>query len=267
MRILNATGLPAGLVRAIANDPYDSEGADITASTLSDPPLLQALKRKHEAELEEDAADRIWALFGQAVHVIVDRASQKTEGVLSEQRLSMDVAGWKVSGAYDHLNIENGVLSDWKCTSAWTIVFGDRLKSWEQQTNVLAHLLELSGRAVSAIEVIAILRDWSQKDVERSLKGDYPKAPVQIVPLKLWSSDKRQAYIEERVRLHQNARDLLAKGHADLITPCTPEERWEKKDRKTGTSTYARCGSEEKRGYCPVAKFCPVLEAEKEFVP
>jgi hypothetical protein len=262
MKITNRDNLPAGLVRAIERDPYTSEGADITASTLADPPLLQALKRKYEDDLEEDAAERVWALFGQAIHAIVERASKETVGVLAEERLSMSVSGWKVSGAYDHLSLDNGMLSDWKCTSAWTLVFKDRFDDWEKQTNVLAHLLELDGRTVTGVEVVALLRDWNARDLERSIKGDYPKSNVVTVPLKLWSSDKRQAYIEERVSLHKAARGLVG-SHPELITPCTPEERWEKKDRKTGTSTYARCGSEEKRGYCPVAKFCPQLALER----
>lgn len=257
MRINNASGLPEGLVRAIANDPYTSEGADITASTLSDPPLLQALKRKYEDQLEEDAADRIWALFGQAVHVIVDRSAKDVPNVLSEQRLFMDVGGWKVSGAFDHLALDSGVLSDWKCTSAWTLVFGDRLEDWTRQLNTLAHLIEANrpDYRIGGLEVVAILRDWSQRDVDRSLKGDYPKAPVVVVPLKLWPKEKRQSYIEERVALHRIARELV-EDRPELITPCTDEERWMKKDRK-GVKTYARCSK-----YCPVNKFCPVLARE-----
>jgi len=265
VKITNRENLPAGLVRAIERDPYSAGDADITASTLADPPLLQALKRKHEAELEEDASERIWSLLGQAAHVIAERGAEGSEAhLLAEKRLSMSVGGWKLSGALDHLDIAKGILSDYKCTSAWTLVFGDRFDDWEKQLNTLAHLIEANHPyKITGLEVVAILRDWSQRDVERSLKGDYPKAPVQIVPLKLWSSDKRQAYIEERVGLHAIARHYAEAGRADLITPCTPEERWEKKDRKTGTSTYARCGSEEKRGYCPVAKFCPQLALER----
>lgn len=256
MKITNRNSLPSGLVRAMENDPYDSQGADATASTLADPPLLQALKRKHEADLEEDASDRIWALLGQAAHVVMERGSGKTIGVEAEMRLSMDVLGWKVSGAFDHFDLTSGVLSDLKVTSAFTLVYGDRLADWEKQLCVLAHLCELAGKEVKSIEVIAILRDWASRDVGR-VKG-YPEQAVVVVPLKLWSAEKRQAYIEGRVKLHQNARELAKLGHEDLIAPCTDDERWAKKDRKTNAVTYIRCEK-----YCAVAKVCPVLRRER----
>lgn len=253
--ITNRLNLPAGLVRAMEADPYDKGDSQITASTLADPPLLQALKHKHESELEEDAAERIWSLLGQAVHVIVDRASQTVEGVESEKRVSMNVNGWKLSGAFDHFTLDSGTVADWKVTSAWTLVYGDRIEDWTKQLNVLAHLLEHSGRKVTALEVIAILRDWAQRDVGRV--KDYPTQAVVVVPLKLWPKEKRTLYIEERVDLHQKARELLALGHADLIAPCTDEERWMKKDKR-GVVTYVRCEK-----YCPCKPFCPVVAAEK----
>lgn len=258
MKITNRAGLPDGLVRAIENDPYDSGDSDITASTLADPPLLQALKRAHWNELEEDASERVWALLGQAAHVIAERGADKTEGILYEKRLFMDVLGWKVSGAMDHFTIAKGVLSDLKITSAWTLVYKDRLEDWTRQLNVLAHLIdEAGGYKVTALEVIAILRDWAKRDAERS--KDYPTQSVVVVPLKLWPKDKRQAYIEGRVKLHQKARELFALGHTDLIMGCTDDERWAKKDRKTGVTKYIRC-----EGYCPVKNVCPVLSREKD---
>ena len=259
MKITNRDNLPEGLVRAIENDPYDAGDSDITASTLADPPLLQALKRAHWDELEEDASERIWSLLGQAAHVIAERGAEGSEAnLLSEKRLFMQVDGWQVSGAMDHLDFAKGILSDYKVTSAWTIVYGDRLADWEKQLNVLAHLVDTqTDYWISGLEVIAILRDWNARDMERSVKGDYPKSSVVVVPLKLWTPEKRQTYIEERVKLHKNARDLVARGHADLVIPCTDDERWAKKDKKAGAVTYVRCEK-----YCPVKKVCPVVARE-----
>lgn len=250
MKVTNKAGLPEGLVRAISNDPYDSGDSDITASSLGDPPLLRTLLKRHADILEEDASDRIWSLLGQAAHVIAERGTNGTN-VLAEKRLSMDVLGWKLSGAMDHFNLDGGILDDFKVTSAWTIVYGDRVESWEQQLNTLAHLLEHHGHKVTALEIIAILRDWSARDAERSEK--YPKASVAVVPLKLWAAEKRQAYIEGRVRLHQAASRL----DDDVITPCTEEERWMKRDKKTGAISFPRCEK-----YCAARPVCPVIRRE-----
>lgn len=259
MHVTNKTGLPAGLVRAITNDPYSSGGADITASTLADPPLLQALKRKHWDYLEEDAAERIWALLGQAAHVIAERGATKTPGVESETRLSMDVLGWKLSGAFDHFDPQSGVLSDYKVTSVWTIVYGDRIPDWEKQLNTLAHLIDLDADddtpAVQGLEVIAILRDWAQRDVGRV--KNYPESPAITVSLRLWSFAEQRAYIEERVRLHQEARALAAQDEEHAIDPCTDDERWAKQKPK-GEMVYLRC-----QKYCPCAVVCPVIARER----
>lgn len=254
MKLTNTANLPAGLVEALRNDPYDHAGSDITASTLNNPPLLEALKRKFKDDLVEDASDRIWSLLGQAAHVIADRGAKRVEGVESETRLFMDVLGWKLSGAFDHLD---GKLVDFKVTSAWTIIYGDRLEDWEKQLNVLAHLVSVvRGVEVDGLEVIAILRDWAAREVSRV--KNYPTAAVVVVPLKLWPKDKREAYIMERVRLHQTARELAEDGREDMITPCTDKERWAKTDKK-GNKTYVRCA-----GYCACASVCPVLKREKE---
>lgn len=253
--LTNKTNIPRAIFAALSNDPYDSAGSDITASTIADPPLLQALKRQYPDSLEEDAAERLWSLLGQACHVVAERAAGNVDGVVSEKRYFTEVLGWKISGAVDHL--DGGTLSDMKVTSAFTIIYGDRVESWSQQLNVLAYLVEENGGMVSALEIIAVLRDFAQREVTRI--KNYPMSPIVVIPLKLWTKERQKSFIEERVRMHQAARKLAEAGLENQIEPCSDEERWMKRDKKTGEKTFQRCEK-----YCAASMVCPVLKREKE---
>lgn len=74
MKITNRKNLPAALVRACENDPYDPGTADISITRLVAPPRQVALMKLHAEELVEDVADRIWALRSQGIHCVLERA-------------------------------------------------------------------------------------------------------------------------------------------------------------------------------------------------
>lgn len=213
MRITNKLGLPDAIVEAVRNDPYNPGWGDITVSQLIAPPRQQALIGQHVAELEEDASDRIWSLLGQTVHSILERAEPSA---LVEQRLYADFAGWKVSGQFDRLHVRDGVLQDYKTSSVWSTLRGAKVE-WIAQLNILAELCEVNGYGIRRTEVVAIYRDWSKREAERS--ADYPKAQVAVVEIPLWARDVRVAYIEERVKLHREARD-------GTLPECSTDERW-----------------------------------------
>lgn len=75
MKITNRLGLPQALVDAIKNDDYDKGDADISVTQLLDPPRKVALVEAHAADLEEDASDRLYALFGKIGHGILEQAN------------------------------------------------------------------------------------------------------------------------------------------------------------------------------------------------
>ena len=64
--------------------------------------------------------------------------------------------------------------------------------------------------------------------VNAEKKEDYPKTPVVLVDIPLWTPEERKKYINERISLHQNAQinyDLHNK-----LPLCSDDERWKKKD-------------------------------------
>ena len=133
----------------------------------------------------------------------------------------MPILDWEVSGKFDHFQLApTGMLTDWKVTSVWAILDGIK-EEHEAQLNCYAHLLRHQGYTVNAVQVIAILRDWSKPKAAR--EPDYPQQQVVRLPGDLWSPDETQEYLERSVRLHQAARHVLPL--------CTADERWERPTR------------------------------------
>jgi len=216
MELTNNAGLPQALVDAVTNDPYQQSG-HISVTGLIQPPRIKQLTTRHRDEISIDASDRIWMLLGSNVHEIIERANQKD--ALQEERLSMEVLGWKITGATDLY--DNGVITDFKTTSVWSILHGIK-RDWEIQLNLYGILWRNAGWPVDGLQIIAILRDWSKHQVRKS--QDYPKYQVVTLPIELWLPEDAHEYMTERVTLHQEAEGLK---DADLPL-CTAEERWER---------------------------------------
>lgn len=286
MVITNTTGLPEAIVRAVTNDPYPSLSErtwDISVTELISPPQQAALKRRHADDLTEDASDRIWALFGQSIHTILERAEPTA---MVESRLQAEIGGWKVSGQVDHLSLMKSggwCITDYKTTSSWSVLNGAKVE-WETQLNVLRVLAEANGYLVSRLRIVALLRDWSKGQAKQG--GNYPQSPV--VTLEIPIREGAVEWIETRVKEHQAAR--LAVKNGNDLAPCTPEERWERPtvyavkkpvrksavrlyaaledaqahaDREKGHFVETRPGEAVRcAGYCPVAHLCAQRQAE-----
>ena len=128
-----------------------------------------------------------------------------------------EINGVQISGQIDlQTPYEGGmILSDYKTTHSFTIQSNPAGKSeWEKQLNSYRRIAELNGVVVTGLEVIAIIRDWSASGLERS--HDYPEAPIIRVPIKMWSQQEMQDYVENRVAAHEKPE----------TSNCTSEEMW-----------------------------------------
>lgn len=211
--VTNVHGLPRSIVAAVTNDPYTG-GGDISATKLIDAPQVAQLYRQHHDKVVVDVSERIWSLLGQAVHTILERAGLRQEGMIAEQRLFAEVMGWSLSGQFDVMDLELKQISDYKVTTVYKAKGNDK---WTQQLNVLRWLAAQNGYEVERLEIIAIFRDWRKVEAERN--EEYPKAAIQQINIPVWDLQEAQDFIEERVALHQAARN----GQPIL---CTDEERW-----------------------------------------
>lgn len=242
--LTNRHGIPAALVRALENDPYDPGECDITVTRLIRPPQLQALHEAHAGELVEDASDRVWALLGQGIHAVLERSAEP--GALVEHRLFAQAAGWTISGAVDrmappphapgHVEIE-----DIKTTTVYGASQGLK-PEWRDQLRALQWLAEENGHRVSGLSVIAVLRDWSRSRAQRDRA--YPQGPVVTFGVRPFGPMDLAPWVVERVRAQQEARKALAEGRP--LPPCTDADRW-----TSERGEPVRCLS-----YCPVRMVC-----------
>lgn len=213
--LTNKLGLPQAIVDAVTNDQYSKGDADISVTGLLRPPRMSILEEKFADQIEEDASDRIWSLWGQSIHTTLERANRVA---IAERRLSIQIEGWIVSGGMDVYE-EKGILLDYKVTSVWKVINGD-LEEWTKQLNLYAVILRHHSYQVSKLQVVAILRDWSKLEAERN--PEYPQAQVVNINIPLWDEKKAFEFMRERVILHKQARITLPE--------CTPEDRWQKAD-------------------------------------
>jgi hypothetical protein len=279
MQITNHQNLPLAIVQAVTNDPYDDGGADITVTSLIGPPRKRVLMRTYWNEIEEDVADRLWALCGQVGHGILGRSQ---DGAITEHRLKLQRLGWTVSGQFDLLAHDH-VLTDYKFTSVRTTMDGVK-PEWVQQLNLYAHMCREHNMRVDGARIIAIYRDWVKS---RKHEDNYPARQVQVFDVPLWEHEFTESYLLQRIQLHQEAEGRLPE--------CTAYERWaepdtwavKRKDRKralrvlpsmaeaanwmrmqsyNGGQMYIEHrpgGSRRCNGYCNVAAFCEQWKKEK----
>lgn len=249
MKFTNKYNVPQSVYDAITKDNYDLSKTDlnvISATTLIYPPKQRLLKFRHWQELEEDVIENTWRLLGQAVHYVLQQAENSER--LTEERINVPVNGKIVSGQADIY--ESKIIQDYKITSVWSVVYSpDGKPEWENQLNVYAWLYRRLGFEVNKLRIIAILRDWSKSKVN---DGDYPILPIVTIEIPLWSFEKQQQYIEERVKLHQSYESATD----DEIPICSPEERWAK------PTTWAIYKNSNKRA----TKVCGNVDAANELV-
>jgi hypothetical protein len=277
MNLTNQSNLPLPLVEAIRNDSYDKGDCDYSVTELILPPRIAELRRQHWGEITEDASDRIFALVGQGIHAVLERAAGDCYRV--EERFTIrHESGVRVSGRIDLYDRQTFTLQDYKVTSRWTTK--DGLKpEWVAQGNLNRLLMLKNGVRVDKIEYVAIYRDWSKMMVARG-KDDMPEKQVETFEVPLWKTEFTEGYLEDRIRLHQEA--------AEQLPLCTDEERWfkpekwavMKKGRKRAVKLYdspseatlvaeslephqGQYKVEHRKGehtrclyYCPVSSFC-----------
>ena len=206
------------------DDEYDKGDSVLSVTQLIAPPRIVVLQKLNEHNLTSDVVDRVPSLLGTAVHKIIEKGSKDVPGHIVEERLFSDVCGWKISGAVD-LQIQKGdgawEINDWKVTSVYSVL-SDK-PEWEQQLNCYAYLASKShGRNVTSLKIVAILRDWQRKQAE--IKADYPQSQIVMVDIPVWTPEQQEAYITERVALHQAAQKAVDTG--EPVAYCTDQERW-----------------------------------------
>ncbi len=225
MQVTNNTGLPDAIYQWVNNKEYSSGGADISVTDLIDSPRVRILEKRHDMDLTVDASKLLRATMGTSVHKAIESA---TKIGISERRLSIKVNGWWLSGGMDHY--EDGVLTDYKTTNVFKTVYSTkgRVPAFEQQLNVYAEILRQNGHPVTKLMIFAIFTDWRRNEYTKArkegklwipnIKSGWPDKDHAYFEINLWPEDIAKNYVEERIKLHQEAEQSLPL--------CSPEDLW-----------------------------------------
>jgi len=223
MKLTNKFNIPQTFINVLDRPTYSKGKAHLSVTQLLNSPKIVALTKKFEEDIEQDASDMVWSIFGSAVHNVLEHG--KDENHIVEERIHKEYEGWHISGAID-LQVVNkaGIdVKDYKTTTIWAVM--NEKVEWEIQLNIYAGLVEdVKNIPVTSVGIVAIIRDWNRR--ESTTREGYPEAPIKELPIRLWSKEERDAFISNRIALH-SACEFALETDGEL-PDCTPEEMWEK---------------------------------------
>ena len=231
MKITNKLNLPYGLVKAVSPDPHNKPG-EISATTLIQGTKQVILTQRYWDRLEDDVSERIWAVFGTAVHALLENEG---ENDFCEIELKQKVSNITVTGRIDNYNMATGTICDYKNTSVYKVKAGFQKDSkgvehgfpeWRMQGLIYAWLLQKNGLPATKCRFIALLKDHSKTEAERD--RSYPQSPVYVYEFNVAKEDLEE--IENFIRKKVFQYELFSVTEDDKIPECTAEERWQKKD-------------------------------------
>ena len=120
MILTNKLNLPQPFVSAAQSD-YAYTERRYSATSLLKGTREAILQRRHDAEVEADVSDMVWAIFGSAVHSILEGA-QESATQLKENYIVVDMQdGYQLSGIFDLYDDATGIVTDYKTASVWKV--------------------------------------------------------------------------------------------------------------------------------------------------
>ena len=277
MKVTNVLGLPQAFVDAVSVERHNEKGC-YSATTILHGACETILQERHYDEIEVDASDSIWAVFGSAVHSIFEKQNTGTE---KEAFYSFPVSHSKVTGRVDSYDPQTQTLHDFKTCAVWKIIYQD-FDDWYKQGMIYAWLMNKNGVEVKRCEFIALIKDHSKSKAKTD--QNYPQLPTYIYRFDVTKKalEEIEKFIFDKVAELEKA-ELLAD---EELTPCSKEERWATEDKwaimKAGRKTALKvCSSEEEAkslmetmggtdiefrqgeskkcvdGYCVCRNYCP----------
>ena len=246
MTITNKHQLPEGIVKAVTTERHNKTDKELSATTLLKGIKEIILTNRHWDKLTDDVADRIWAIFGTAVHSLLEHEGKYDFSECLLDAIHQDI---RITGKIDNYNMETGTVTDYKTASVWKVIVGD-LEDWRMQGLIYAWLLNKSDLRIEKCRFVAILKDHSKSKAKYD--SSYPQSPVFIYefPVSLKEFNETETFINERISMYKKNMDKPD----DEIPPCTDKERW------ASETEYVVMKTGNKRA---VKKFTNIIDAQK----
>ena len=296
MNYTNELNLPQPFVEAVkSNHVYKPNRYSVTEVLGGTCEAI--LKRRYDSDITDDVSQRVWSLFGTAVHKVLQEA-EATDTQLQENWLSVPIMGtqYELSGIFALYDDSTKTVTDWKTCATWKVIFGD-FEDWRKQTLMYCWMLRQLDIDARRGEIVAIMRDHNMRKAKTE-KG-YPKHPVYRIGWDFTEEDFESIEHEIWWWFAEVSHEETVED--DYLEPCSPDQRWHKPDkwavmkkgRKTAVRVYesekdarVRAMEENKKAdsndlyyvefregedtkcdsYCPVSDFCPFARAKKSDV-
>jgi len=222
IRWTNKLNIPEPIALAVQRieSKYSPGHADFTTTELTKPPrpaaILRGLAERGE-QLVVDVSDRVYTMMGSAIHYVLEETFSDSDSHITEARHYREIIfernGYIIGGQIDLYDLESKRLWDWKGTKFRTFRDGVPIQ-YQAQLNINAWILRAQGWHPETLVSGGIWRDYSAITCEFKA----PHSPAGGYPVALWTDEKVEEYLRERIRVHLEARQRLPL--------CTDEERW-----------------------------------------
>lgn len=229
MKLTNAMNLPQPFVTAVEGDyRYTDKRYSVTAILKGTREAI--LQRRHDDEITNDVADMVWAIFGTAVHSILE-GGEESESQIKENKLAVDLPnGYQLSGIFDLYDDATGTVTDYKTASVWKIKFGcwdnwepkpGEFADWRKQTLYYCWMLRQIGFDAHRGEIVALLKDHSKT---KAKINEHPPLPVWQIRWDFTDKDFDQAEAEIMAKFAEIERcEQLPDEELPL---CSEDDRW-----------------------------------------
>lgn len=240
MKLTNGLNLPQPFVDAATSDyQYTDKRYSVTSVLKGTRETI--LQRRHADEIETDVSEMVWAIFGSAVHKILEQ-SEETADQLKENWLSVEVQnGYELSGIFDLYDDATGTVTDYKTATVWKFIYKE-FDDWRTQCLAYVWLLRKIGFNARRGEIVGMLKDHSKTKAKTD--HTYPQYPVQRIG---WNfTDKDLEEFESWLKAKFSEIEQAEKLSDDDLPLCSDVERWHKPDkyavmkegRKTAVKLY-----------------------------
>ena len=258
----NNVSLPLAVFLMHDSYDYDNRSNSISATGLLKP-LREIVLRKQNPEAQKtvEVSDLIASTMGNALHTACEASWLNTKNVASalklagaadnaianikinpevltendipiyiEQRCEKEIDGFIISGKYDL--VMDGAVHDYKSTSTWAYVNQSSRDDYIKQGSIYKWL-NPEKITSDVVHIHYLFTDWSIAEKrkfkkESYNKEDYPSLKVATKSYPLWSTEKTEDFIKQKLQAITHAMNLPQES----LPECTDEDLWVRKNNE-----------------------------------
>ena len=216
MKITNKLGLPESFVVYANKDNREYKERRYSVTELLLPTREIKLNRKYAQEIEIDVADTIPALFGTAVHKVLEDNTPILTGLNTEMSIEMQFGEDTIAGRIDLFDSNELEITDYKTCSVSKVMKEDFEDFRKQGLMYALGIFKKYGIISKRLKFPCLMKDWSK--IKSLTSSNYPASAIYIWKYEI--SDSDYDYIEGYIK------DKLNDINREEMPVCTDEERW-----------------------------------------